>query len=757
MANLPINPATGQAEKFGGGSGFIKGARLQALEARSAATGFGKSDAGKEITGIKLLLAKIGEQDRSRQAKAAGFLEPIIDVVEDNADNFLGLKQSLGLIKQAESQLENAGFGNTDKGQIARALGLLRAFIQKQTTFKTRVKSSLKNVVKQKVENVKQGFIDNLQESPNFLKRVVGRQLNQRFGEAAKARQQQHLEARADVMENAATAEKSAEAAATGKTEDEWDSKGGRKGGAAQRLRGAMGAGGGGTDSKSGPTLRAILTTDKGILTQVTKLAEGQEEGANKAEQVEQAGERTAEGAAPTKVARVLAGGKDKKGKKEGGLLGMLSGMFGEGGLGGVLGKLVPALGGIATAAMTMVGPALTALGSVLAVVGAAFVGWKIGEWINKMTGASDKIGDAASWIYQKVTGQKTLGEQEKGAGQDEIDRAWKQGGAQKFAKKEHMSLDAARKVNADFANMSPEDRMKTVNAGKPATPAEAPPQPAPPPATPAPPPEPAPAERKTQEAVNEAPPTGLPKPTSPQRTGGDAKFDYDAYADALGKRESGGKYQAINTLGYVGKYQFGLMTLEDAGLVRPGTAKKRGQSKKTVQDPSIWTIPGGLAAFLNNPGIQEKAMREYTEKNRKTLTRLKVIGPNTTSDEVAGYLAASHLVGPGAVAKQGLSGKDAYGTSASSYFALASGTQNPASAVAVGGTQPSPARSAGTMTAATTMAQAGNAPNAGGTPVVTNIYNNTSTQQTSIQARINPDNDKAASLRALQGVSGMG
>ena len=154
--------------------------------------------------------------------------------------------------------------------------------------------------------------------------------------------------------------------------------------------------------------------------------------------------------------------------------------------------------------------------------------------------------------------------------------------------------------------------------------------------------------------------------------SGSDLPIDYKSYAEKIGEKESGGKYDAVNTLGYLGKYQFGAMALQDMGLVKKGT------SLKGLDDPANWNIDGGKQAFLNNAQLQEDTMLKYTKQNLSTLNRIGVVTDKSSTQDIAGYLAASHLLGPGG-AKQlakGEVGKDAYGTSSASYFKIGSATQ---------------------------------------------------------------------------------
>ena len=149
---------------------------------------------------------------------------------------------------------------------------------------------------------------------------------------------------------------------------------------------------------------------------------------------------------------------------------------------------------------------------------------------------------------------------------------------------------------------------------------------------------------------------------------------EYNEYLDKLGKRESGNNYGRVNTIGYSGRWQFGAAALIDLGYVKPGT------SVRNLKSNSVWTGKDGItsrAAWLSNSKIQDKAMLDYTRRNYKSLLRLRVITEGTPSRSVMGFLAAAHLKGPGGARKlkNGQDNKDAYGTSASSYYRMMANT----------------------------------------------------------------------------------
>ena len=108
-----------------------------------------------------------------------------------------------------------------------------------------------------------------------------------------------------------------------------------------------------------------------------------------------------------------------------------------------------------------------------------------------------------------------------------------------------------------------------------------------------------------------------------------------------------------MNSLGYLGKYQFG---------------------KRTLSYFKIYDTK----EFLNNPELQEKAFMALCERNKWRLEKeiKKNVGKNINGIVIteSGILAAAHLAGAGSVKKYLRSnGKDifldAYGTSVQYYM----------------------------------------------------------------------------------------
>ena len=128
---------------------------------------------------------------------------------------------------------------------------------------------------------------------------------------------------------------------------------------------------------------------------------------------------------------------------------------------------------------------------------------------------------------------------------------------------------------------------------------------------------------------------------------------NHDKFLDDIGFRESSNNYKAVNQFGYLGKYQFGRKTLNAIGF----------------KDISNYE-------FLSDPTIQELAMNELLERNRRTLRREiekyegRVINGIYITE--SGILAAAHLGGAGNVKKffrRGYEFEDGNGTKMTSYM----------------------------------------------------------------------------------------
>ena len=154
------------------------------------------------------------------------------------------------------------------------------------------------------------------------------------------------------------------------------------------------------------------------------------------------------------------------------------------------------------------------------------------------------------------------------------------------------------------------------------------------------------------------AAPINLVSHSTPSLTIPYLQKNFVGFKEALAFKESQGKYRVVNTLGYLGKYQFAASTLSLVGVYNTN-------------------------AFIDSAALQEKAFVAYTSRNKWILRRDIKRFVGTTINNVlvteSGILAAAHLAGAGNVKKYLRSDgdfffKDAFGTTIQNYLKKFSG-----------------------------------------------------------------------------------
>ena len=132
----------------------------------------------------------------------------------------------------------------------------------------------------------------------------------------------------------------------------------------------------------------------------------------------------------------------------------------------------------------------------------------------------------------------------------------------------------------------------------------------------------------------------------------------FNGFKEAVAFKESQGDYNEVNTLGYLGKYQFGKSTLKRFNIYN-------------------------TQYFLKTPKLQEEAFVALCSVNKWILRKdiKRSVGKKINGIKVteSGILAAAHLAGAGNVKKYLRSNgkytfKDAYGSSVQSYLQQFSG-----------------------------------------------------------------------------------
>ncbi|MDD3721799.1 MAG: peptidoglycan-binding protein LysM [Lutibacter sp.] len=127
----------------------------------------------------------------------------------------------------------------------------------------------------------------------------------------------------------------------------------------------------------------------------------------------------------------------------------------------------------------------------------------------------------------------------------------------------------------------------------------------------------------------------------------------FNGFKEALAFRESGGRYDIVNSFGYLGKYQFGPATL----------------NRFNIHDTQH---------FLENPELQEDAFIALCSLNKWILRKEigKKVGKKINGIEIteSGILAAAHLAGSGNIKEYLRTNgqyrfKDAFGSSMQHYL----------------------------------------------------------------------------------------
>ncbi|HIS83060.1 TPA: hypothetical protein IAD41_05585 [Candidatus Scatenecus faecavium] len=149
-----------------------------------------------------------------------------------------------------------------------------------------------------------------------------------------------------------------------------------------------------------------------------------------------------------------------------------------------------------------------------------------------------------------------------------------------------------------------------------------------------------------------------------------------DDFYNDLGARESGGNYKAVNTAGYIGKYQMG-----EAAMVDAGYYKRKPNNNYNNKWDGEFTGKDGIYSvedFLNSPQAQENAQRIYKQKQWSYIKNFAQKYDGKVINEIpitqSGMLAATHLLGQGKLKEYLQSNgkyipKDGYGTSIEEYL----------------------------------------------------------------------------------------
>ena len=146
---------------------------------------------------------------------------------------------------------------------------------------------------------------------------------------------------------------------------------------------------------------------------------------------------------------------------------------------------------------------------------------------------------------------------------------------------------------------------------------------------------------------------------------------DFEAFKIALGKRESGNRYNIVNAYGFMGRWQFGMARLCDLGYTERKVGMT-GYSNSSFQ----WKTWYSQEYFLNSPDFQDKVFREHCNNLIRSIDLRfsdfsgKVV--NNIQITLSGLVAGAHLGGLGGVSHfliDAYNSSDANGTKVGDYI----------------------------------------------------------------------------------------
>ena len=121
-----------------------------------------------------------------------------------------------------------------------------------------------------------------------------------------------------------------------------------------------------------------------------------------------------------------------------------------------------------------------------------------------------------------------------------------------------------------------------------------------------------------------------------------------EEWLEELAKRESSGRYDIVNSAGYLGKYQMGEMALADSGYYQKSSGKYNNDwSGSFTGKDNVYSKEN----FLTNHDAQENAIRNFKKKQWGYLQNngsSKAIGTTINGIPIteSGLLSGAHLVG---------------------------------------------------------------------------------------------------------------
>jgi hypothetical protein len=206
---------------------------------------------------------------------------------------------------------------------------------------------------------------------------------------------------------------------------------------------------------------------------------------------------------------------------------------------------------------------------------------------------------------------------------------------------------------------------------------------------------DPGPKKAKGQAVKDPCPVEQLSKAEAPNPPGGVGPLNTNhvkALMAAMGWAESRWKYEIENTIGYIGRYQFGAAALVECGYIKRDYYTQTPNNSVCKAD-AAWTGKDGCGSkdsWFKSKAAQESAMYALITKNYNTMSKNGGIKSDDDLCTVAGMICVAQLLGATGAKnwRMTASGSDAYGSTGEKYFNIGRYAIDVLSPQATGGTQ---------------------------------------------------------------------
>jgi len=140
------------------------------------------------------------------------------------------------------------------------------------------------------------------------------------------------------------------------------------------------------------------------------------------------------------------------------------------------------------------------------------------------------------------------------------------------------------------------------------------------------------------------------------------AELEFLKFSEAMGMSESSNRYDCVNTLGFLGKYQFGMARLCDLGYT---TRVGQGYGNDAFE----WNKGYSQERFLQDNNLQDAIFRAHVYNLKERVKPYLGLIKDKKID-TSGLIACAHLGGIGGMYKFliGEDVADSYGTKVSDY-----------------------------------------------------------------------------------------